>query len=87
MLRPARERHVFHPVRTHQRDNVELEGVRQRHLISLREHINGACGIEHDLVHESVLERADQPLIPVVDQQQGIELGLLHRERVVGGGT
>ena len=71
--------------------------IRRHQLMPLREHIDGTGGIGHDLVHEPMLERADQSLVPVVDHQQGVaggifrldhhllhELGLPHRERVMG---
>ena len=55
----------------------------------------GGRGIGHDLVDQPTLERADQPLVPVVDHKQGVAIGvclpdhhkllrLLDREGVVG---
>ena len=53
-----------------------VAGVRLHHLISLREHIDRARGIGHDLVEQPVLERADPPLVYIVDHKQGIAIGI-----------
>ena len=67
------------------------------HLISLRQHVDRAGGIGHDLLSQPVLEGRDHPIIAIVDDQEGIprliflldhhlpdELRPLNPERVVG---
>ena len=67
------------------------------HLISLRQHVDRAGGIGHDLLSQPVLEGRDHPIIAIVDDQEGVprlvllldhhlpnEVRPLNPERVVG---
>ena len=71
--------------------------VGSEHLISLRQHVDRAGGIGHDLLSQPVLEGRDHPVIAIVDDQEGVprlvllldhhlpnELRPLNPERVVG---
>ena len=66
-------------------------------MISLRQHVDRAGGIGHDLLSQPVLEGRDHPVIAIVDDQEGVprlvllldhhlpnELRPLNPERVVG---
>ena len=70
---------------------------RREHLIPLRQHVDRAGGIGHDLLCQPVLEGRDHPIIAIVDDQERAprlilfldhhlpnEVRLLNPERVMG---